>query len=142
VACKQRARERQTAFGTVNPDSGQVVASFAERGNAKTFRKHLKKVIKTFGCRIILVLDNVRYHHALKLQPFLEQHKGELELLFLPPYSPDLNPIERVWWFMRKKITHNRYVDSLKNRKARFWMMFSHYLYPNEEIKNICVLKY
>lgn len=143
VLCKQRKRERQTVFGTVNPDTGQILVSFADRGNSQTFRKHLKKIIRAFACtKIILVLDNVRYHHALKLKPFLEQHKDKLEFFFLPPYSPDLNPIERVWWFMRKKITHNRYLDSLKTRKAKFWTMFSHYLYPNEELKNICALKY
>jgi putative transposase len=31
--------------------------------------------------------------------------------MFLPAYSPDFNPIERIWWYMRKKITNNRYVD-------------------------------
>lgn len=143
VACKQRKRERQTVFGTVNPDSGQIVISFADKGNSTTFKKHLKRVIRTFEQgKLILVLDNVRYHHALKLRPFLERHRDQLELMFLPPYSPDLNPIERVWWFMRKRITHNRYIETLKERKVKFWMMFSHYQHPNEELKNICVLKY
>jgi transposase len=125
----------------VNPISGQIVISFAEKGNSATFKKHLKKVIKSLQDeKLIIVLDNVRYHHAKKLKPFLEQNRERLELMFLPPYSPDLNPIERVWWFMRKKITHNRYLHTLKERKAKFWMMFSHYLYPNDELKNICVL--
>jgi transposase len=141
--CKQRKRERQTVFGTVNPDSGQIVVSFADRGNNITFKKHLKKVIKSFqNEKLIIVLDNVRYHHAKKLQPFLEQNRGRLELMYLPPYSPDLNPIERVWWFMRKRITHNRYLETLYERKARFWIMFSHYLYPNNDLKSICVLNY
>jgi transposase len=141
--CKQRRRERQTVFGTVNPDSGQIVVSFADSGNNVTFKKHLKKVCKSFqGEKIIIVLDNVRYHHAKKLKPFLEQNRERLELLYLPAYSPDLNPIERVWWFMRKRITHNRYVKTLYERKANFWRMFSHYLYPNDDLKNICVLNY
>jgi transposase len=127
----------------VNPISGQIVISFAEKGNSATFKKHLKKVIKSLPDeKLIIVLDNVRYHHAKKLKPFLEQNRERLELMFLPPYSPDLNPIERVWWFMRKKITHNRYLHTLKARKAKFWMMFSHYLYPNDDLKNICVLNY
>jgi transposase len=127
----------------VNPISGQIVISFAEKGNSATFKKHLKKVIKSLQDeKLIIVLDNVRYHHAKKLKPFLEQNRERLELMFLPPYSPDLNPIERVWWFMRKKITHNRYLHTLQERKAKFWMMFSHYLYPNDELKNICVLNY
>lgn len=141
VHCKQRRRERQTVFGTVNQDSGQIVISFSDKGNSLTFKKHLKKVVRAYkGKKIILVLDNVRYHHALRLKPFLHEHENHLELMFLPPYSPDLNPIERVWWFMRKRITHNRYIETLKERKAKFWMMFLHYLYPNEELKNICVL--
>ena len=141
MKCKQRKRERQTVFGTVNPDTGQIVISFADKGNSCTFKKHLKKVISKFrGKKIILVLDNVRYHHALKLKPFLVSHSDDLEMMFLPAYSPDLNPIERVWWFMRKKITHNRYLETLKERKAKFWTMFSHYLQPNEDLKTICVL--
>jgi putative transposase len=88
----------------VNPISGQIVISFAEKGNSATFKKHLKKVIKSLQDeKLIIVLDNVRYHHAKKLKPFLEQNRERLELMFLPPYSPDLNPIERVWWFMLKK---------------------------------------
>jgi len=127
----------------VNPISGQIVISFAEKGNSATFKKHLKKVIKSSPDeKLIIVLDNVKYHHAKKLKPFLEQNRERLELMFLPPYSPDLNPIERVWWFMRKKITHNRYLHTLKERKAKFWMMFSRYLYPNDDLKNICVLNY
>jgi len=127
----------------VNPISGQIVISFAEKGNSATFKKHLKKVIKSLQYeKLIIVLDNVKYHHAKKLKPFLEQNRERLELMFLPPYSPDLNPIERVWWFMRKKITHNRYLHTLKERKAKFWMMFSHYLHPNDDLKNICVLNY
>jgi len=50
-----------------------------------------------------LVFDNVRFHHAKALKPFLEKNKDKTELMFLHAYSPDLNPIERVWWYMRKK---------------------------------------
>ena len=103
----------------------------------------LKNILSTFSSapKIVLVLDNVRYHHAKRLKQFLENNK-RLELIYLPPYSPDLNPIERVWWYMRKSITHNRFMVSLEERKARFWQMFSHYLKPNQKILNICAINY
>jgi len=41
-------------------------------------------------------------------------------ILYLPPYSPDSNPIERAWWFIGKSITHNRVTESLKLRKQNF----------------------
>jgi transposase len=87
------------------------------------------------------VLDNVKYHHAKLLKKFLEQNK-RLEILYLPPYSPDLNPIERAWWFMRKSITHNRYLKSIKLRKTKFWQMFSNFQIPNEKLLTIRVIKY
>jgi transposase len=143
IACKQRQRERQTVFGSYNYGNGQITISFAQRGNTESFRRHLKKVLHTYRTapKIIMVLDNVRYHHAKRLQLWLSKHP-KLELVFLPPYSPDLNAVERAWWYMRKKITNNRYLYSLKDRKKQFWMMFSHFLKPNEELKKVCEINY
>jgi len=53
------------------------------------------------------ILDNSRYHHAILLKPWLEKHQEEIQLDFLPPYSPKLNPIERVWKLTRRLCTHN-----------------------------------
>jgi transposase len=118
-----------------------VIAKQAERGNGKTFRKFLKKILfeyrHTKG-KIHLILDNVRYHHAKSLKRFLENQKLKIELIFLPAYSPDFNPIERVWWYMRKKITHNRYINTMKNRLIQFWKMFSHFKKPNQFIVDLC----
>lgn len=140
---KQRGRDRMTAMGSYNYGTGQITVSFHKRGNYKSFKKHLKKVLKTYRkhSKIILVLDNVRYHHAKLLKKWI-QSKPKLELVYLPPYSPELNPIERAWWYMRKKITHNRYVQTMKERKAAFWKMFSHFQKPNEELKRVCGIIY
>lgn len=141
---KQSKRERHTLFGSVNPRTGEVIVQKADRGNAKTFQRYLKKVLaksKTKG-KTYMILDNVRYHHARMLKPFLEKNKQRLELIFLPAYSPDFNPIERVWWYMRKKISNNRYVESLSERMKNFWRMFSHFQKPNEFIINLCNLNY
>ena len=143
IPCKQTKKERVTGFGTINPQSGQLVVNFAEKGNAKSFKKHLKKVIRAYKGKqkIIIYVDNVRYHHAKALKPFLAAHP-KLELRYLPAYSPDMNPVERVWWYMRKYITHNRYLSSLKDRIAKFWQLFSKCLVPNEILKNICVINF
>ena len=151
VALKQAKRERVTGFGTVNPLTGQLVANFAQTGNTDTFKKHLRKVLKAYTGKqkIIIYVDNVRFHHAKTLKPFLEAHP-ELEIRYLPAYSPDLNPVERVWWYtcaersrsMRKSITHNRYLSSIKERTAKFWRLLSAGLKPNEMLKNICVINF
>ncbi len=143
VDCKQNKRERQTGLGSVNIKTGQMVVNFADHGNYQSFKKHLKKILKVYANapKIILCVDNVKYHHARLLKKFLENHQ-KLELIYLPPYSPDLNPVERAWWLMRKSITHNRYINTLSERKTMFWKMFSAFQKPNEVIKKLCVVNY
>lgn len=143
VSCKQSKRERQTAFGCLNYNTGQMTISFADKGNSKTFKKFLRKVLSEYRevSKVIMVLDNVAYHHAHRIKYWVEAHP-KLELYFLPAYSPDLNAVERAWWYMRKKITHNRFVKSLKERKVAFWQMFSHYQKPNKDMITVCEVNY
>ena len=140
---KQRGRERKTAMGSYNYETGQITVTFHNRGNYQSFKKHLKKILFIYQkhSKIIMVVDNVRFHHAKLLKKWLLRNP-KLELVYLPPYSPDLNPIERAWWYMRKKITHNRYLKTLEERIVAFWKMFSHFQKPNEEMKIICEINY
>ena len=134
---------RVIGFGSINPLSGQLTVNFQEKGNYLSFKKHLKKVLKEYAekTKIIRYVDNVRFHHAKLLKLFLKNH-SQLEIRYIPPYSPDMNPVERVWWYMRKKITHNRYLSSIKERIAKFWRLFSQTLKPNVFLKNIRVINF
>lgn len=138
---KQRKRERKTLFGCIEPETGIVVADQADRGNTVTFFSFLLRVTKYYGNRkVVMVLDNVRYHHAKRLKPILERYKHRLELVYLPPYSPDLNPVERVWWYMRKKITHNRYVQNLEDRITNYELFMKDFEVENQIGKNLARL--
>jgi putative transposase len=110
----QRKRERRTLFGAINPHSGELIVDTAESGNTKTFFSFPVKCVRaSAGEKVYMVLDNVCFHHAKGLKPVLERYKESIDLIFLPPYSPDLNPVERVWWLMRKPVPHNRWVKSM-----------------------------
>ena len=137
----QRKRERKTIFGCVNPKSGEVVAQASDRGNTKTFFSFMLKVVKANpGKKVFMVLDNVRYHHAKRLKTILKRYAHRIELVFLPPYSPDLNCMERVWWFMRKKITHNRFVNTMNERIANFETFIADFREPNQQGQSLCNL--
>ena len=92
-------------FGAVNLSSGKLLHSISPVFNAVTFFEFLKMLSKRGGKskRLIVILDNARYHHALLLKHWLYKKRKRINLLFLPPYSPELNPIERVWKLTRKK---------------------------------------
>lgn len=54
-----------------------------------------------------MVLDNARIHHAKLIQPFLEENKHRLTLMFLPTYSPNLNLIEGLWGRLKSNVVNN-----------------------------------
>lgn len=46
---------------------------------------------------MVVAVDNARWRHTRALRLWLRKHHRVIRLEFLPPYSPDLNPVERVW---------------------------------------------
>jgi hypothetical protein len=68
--------------------------AFTERFNAKSFLKFLKRLVNNSPRKVLMILDNVRYHHARVVQEWVEANSDRIELHFLPPYSPEFNPID------------------------------------------------
>lgn len=64
------------------------------------------------GKKVILILDNARYQACYLVRSAASMYA--VELLFLPPYSPNLNLIERVWKFIRKKCLNCVYYESFE----------------------------
>jgi transposase len=87
---------------------GKITAPFCYKGacTAKLFdfwvEHFLLPVLKPGQ---IVILDNATFHKSEKTRELIE--KSKCSLLFLPPYSPDLNPIESFWAILKNRITHN-----------------------------------
>lgn len=63
---------------------------------------------KAISCFIVLVLHHARIHHANMVQAFLDSEEGAtFHFIFLPPYSPQLNPIERLWKWLKDEVIAN-----------------------------------
>lgn len=67
---------------------------YKENMNADVFIKFLKQMIKSQENKVFLILDNLRVHHSKIVKQWVEEHKNEIELFYLPSYSPDRNPDE------------------------------------------------
>jgi transposase len=93
--------------------------------NAKVFLKFLNRLIKSADRKIFLVVDNMKAHHAKIVKAWLEQHKNEIELFFLPPYSPQHNPDEYLNGNLKRELAKKGYSkteDEIES-KARSSMM-------------------
>jgi len=62
---------------------------------------------------LLLVLDNVSYHHSAPVSALLSLLQPRVQVLWLPKYSPDLNPIERYWLHLKILAYANRLFPSL-----------------------------
>jgi transposase len=60
--------------------------------------------------------------------------------LFLPPYSPELNPIERVWKLTRRMATHNRYFEKIEHVANAVETQFNLWSKPNNTLKRLCAI--
>ena len=135
-------RTSVACFGAVSLDTGQFVRMMCPIFNAATFQNFLKQLLRqqTPGRRMLLVLDNARYHHAKLLKPYLRSHARDLRLLFLPPYSPQLAPIERVWKLTRRLATHNRYFATLPEVLKAVNACFDRWRRPNDVLRRLCCI--
>jgi transposase len=64
--------------------------------NGERFLEFVKQLVKNKKNKIFLIVDNARTHHGKKLMEWVIKNQKRIEIYFLPPYSPDLNPDERV----------------------------------------------
>lgn len=75
---------------------------------AERFAEYLKtKLLPTLSEADIIVMDNMRSHHAKVVKQLLDSSK--VTYLYLPPYSPDLNPIEKMWSKLKAFLRKERY---------------------------------
>jgi putative transposase len=133
-------RKRQHLVGAVDPRNGKVYVALSKTLRASQFQHFLEGLLlrHSKAQKLIIVLDNARAHHAKALEPFLESNKDKLELLFLPPYSPDLNPMEWFWKFLRKRVTHNTFFGSFKEFQRAVVKFIMKYKLSSPEIKTRC----
>ncbi len=67
-----------------------------EAFNSDKLIEFLAALIKDAEKKVLLILDNLRVHHSKPVKSWVEEHKDKIELFYLPSYSPELNPEERL----------------------------------------------
>lgn len=104
------------------------------------FLKILRDVSTSTGRKVIVISDNAKYHRARVHLPWREQQATTFALDYLPPYSPELNPIERVWKLTRRLCLHNRYFGFLETVMDAVESRFAEWTQPNETLRRLCAI--
>ena len=101
-------RQRYNVLGAWNAVTRELIrVSNTTRVSSDTMVELLLKIAKAVRGPTTLVLDNARYQHCAKVKE--EAARLNIDLLFLPSYSPNLNLIERLWKFTKKKALRGKH---------------------------------
>jgi transposase len=135
-------RKHVGILGAVRIADGTMIAERAETFDANAFLRFLQRLLRRHrkGSKMIIVVDNARWHHAKLLAPWLQKHRRSLQLLFLPPYSPELNAIERVWKLTRRLCTHNQYFPAIEQLINTVFNQFEAWAKPNDTLHRLCAI--
>ncbi len=89
------------------------------RLNSKIYQEYLLEVMKKTRKHILLIQDGAKYHTSVSMKEFFAKYSARITVYQLPSYSPDFNPIEKLWKKIKEKGTHLHYFptfDSLKSK--------------------------
>lgn len=104
-------RQRININGAYCIENHKAVIHESETVNAQSTVELLKKIMREQPLGFIyIILDNAKYYRSTVVTEFLRKNT-RIKFLFLPAYSPNLNIIERLWKFFKKKVTYNSYYE-------------------------------
>jgi transposase len=119
--------EKKVVYGGVDYKTGELTYTVADTKSGTEFLAFLIVLVARYaGRKILLVCDNGRFHTTKAVQLWLAEHRDQLEIFWLPPYSPSLNLIERLWGHIKRTILANVLFGSLNDLVAAFCVGVTH----------------
>jgi len=117
-------RQRTNINGALNLQTKELFYVEDERINSQTMIALLLLILeKQKQGKIHIVLDNARYYHSQIVKDFLKEHP-RIVLKFMPPYSPNLNIIERLWKILKKKVVYNKFYLKFEDFRKKIIRLF------------------
>ncbi len=125
-------------LGAINHTLGKAFHIKSKKLNSDVFIEFVKRLMALNPAKhLVLVADNAPWHKSGKVQDFLESVKAKVEILWLPAYSPDFNPIEHLWKFM-KSVVSNFFFSTMKELNNALTDFFASLYNKKQKIMTLC----
>lgn len=135
-------KKRINILGALDFKNLSVITTLTEKKcDNERVVEFIKKIKEKYPNKeIVIILDNASYNHANYTTVYASL--SGIELFFLPPYSPNLNIIERLWKFTKKKLVHNIYYEKFEQFNEKVCEFFSDLNKYQKELKLILTKKF
>jgi len=146
------SRSKASYSGYLNPETGELWIDrpdwFNFQSTIDSLRRFLKENPLPDGKRYCMIMDNAPWHQKAKRLILDEENtwyqdiRDKIVFIKLPPYSPDLNPIEQIWRITRREVTHNRFFQNIASLSAKLDEYFVLFTGPNEKFRSLCTFNW
>jgi transposase len=134
-------RKGYKVFGLIAYFTGHFFYQGQEgRLNSAAYIAFLTRVLAQTTQPIILIQDGAKYHTSAETQAFFAQQTARLEVVQLPAYSPDYNPIEKLWKKIKQQDTHLHYFPTFEALTEKVEQALLKFTHAPEEILALCSL--
>jgi len=129
-------------FGAVNHVMGKAFHIKSKKLNSDIFMKFIERLMALNPKRhLVLVIDNAPWHTSKKVMSFFERVADKVEIIWLPAYSPDFNPAEHLWKFM-KGVVSNFFFPTMKELNVALTDFFRSLYQKKQKIMILCSPNY
>ena len=130
--------KKHYGIGAVNYHTGETVVLIRRRKRRKEIAELLEALLEKHAHKTIYVVwDNANTHQDDEVEAVLRRACGRIVLLYLPTYSPWLNPIEMLWRHFRRDVTHCELFESIKTLIKAAYHFFDRYNEEPEKVLSI-----
>ena len=133
------SNKKLITFGALTNDH-KFFYEFYNSQNSLTFMNFLRELFKQIDAKkkYVLIMDNAGFHKTSCVKNLLAQYSDRICVEHIPPYSPELNPIETCWKVTKNTVTKSQYfhcIDDMQDVLENFW---EKHLFMQEFMRYLC----
>ena len=129
-------------YGAVAPLTGRTYYHLSPELGRSEFAAFLRQLMSRYPRRRLLVIhDRAGQHHGAPIDAVVRDAEGRLTLQAQPAYSPELNPEERIWKWMRRVVTHNHWFDNRAPQIQAIRDFFCYLAGLKDQVRQLCGFK-
>jgi transposase len=129
-------------YGAVAPLTGRTHHHINRTLGREAFARFLRRLLRYYrGKRLLVIHDRAAQHRGEPMDTVLREAKGRLKLKPQPAYSPELNPQERIWKWLRRVVTHNHWFASLREEINAVRDFFCYLAGCKAQVRHLCAVK-
>jgi len=117
----------QDIYNTYLPSLLQL-AEVPGRFNGESYIEFLKQLIEKNDRHVVLIEDGAPYHGRVIVNDFVKENSGHITIKRLPSFSPDYNPIEKLWKNTKRDATHLKYFEKFEDLRDSVVNTFESYI--------------